>query len=1347
MRPGVVPIGRPIGGTEVYVLDRWLRPVPPGVVGQIYLGGVQLARGYLGQPGLTADRFIPDPHGAPGGRLYRTGDLGRMSADGVIEFVGRMDSQVKLRGFRIELGDVEAALNLVPGVTGSVVFLDGDRLLGYVAAPNQDTVTSLGLRAALAEKLPTYMIPAVLGVVPAIPLLPTGKADRSQLPPLRAAPHDDAECEPAPPATEAERQLAQIWAAVLDCDTPPVNVSFFVAGGDSLKSIELVIRAREHGLGLTVEDVFAHPTIRELGAVAQPVAEADDREEEPFALVAEESRQALAEDVEDAYPLSALLGGLVFESLSNPDYRLYITSLRIDGRFDEAALRDAVGVVTRRHPFLRSSVSLTGASEPLQLVHATVGDPVRVIDLQDLDTTEQQAQLESWLDRERHTRFNWSEPPLLRVSVHLLKPTGFQLTLAEPFLDGWSVTLTLTQLLEAYEDLLDGSQPDQEVRPSRYGAFLRAERAALDSDETRQFWAARLHAAQTAGSRLPRLAGGEALPSGYVRLEVDVPLATSDRLRGLARQLAVPLKSVLLAVHVQVLASLSGRAEVLTGLMANARPEARAGTQSVGLFLNVTPLLVRIQGSWRDLVRAVHTAEAETLPHRAYPFTAMLRDAAVTHPIDAVFNFTHFYPYQRVGRRGHIRIQGARATDQTLFPLTVQFRQDPMDSRLGLSLEFSAPGFSAAQRQGIAERYRQTLDQMSRGPDASCAVDQPPEPAEPDPDWSPASLHELFAIQARKDPDAIALHGPEPDQIWSYGRLSAAAAELRARLTTCGVRGGTPVGVCLPRSPELIATVLAVLMAGAGYVPLDPALPPARITELIDAARCAVVVVADSTRPRVHARTPLVDTASLPTRAQFSARNLRVAAEPSAPAYVMFTSGSTGPPKPVVVPHRAVVNRLRWGWETAPFRPSEVCCLKTPIGFVDSIAEMFSGLLHGVPTVIVPDSVQDPARLVQLLSRSGVSRITLVPSLLAEVLRLTVDLNATLPRLRHWTLSGEPLPDDLAAELMRRVPGARVWNLYGSTEVAADALAYQVQGDEGSPVIPLGRPITGVRAYVLDELGNFAPPGTAGEMVIGGRAVGTGYAGNPRLTAERFMPDPAGPAGARLYRTGDLVRCDPDGVFHYLGRGDRQIKVRGVRLEPVEIEMALRAHPTVAEAVVVQRGDSGRQPRLTGYVELVRPASAGDRPEAEVSSMLRTWLRERLSAAAVPEVFVLMTTWPRTPSGKIDHQVLPAPPVWGTATPRPHEPPETLAERELATLWRDRLGIERIDRYDDFFAMGGHSLHAILLAARVEERLGVPFSVSDLFEHPTLEAQAELVEKLVLADADARPTTVSKEES
>lgn len=1352
-----IPIGRPIAGTQAYVLDGRMRPVPPGVTGEIYLGGVQLARGYLGRPGLTANRFAPDPHGRPGSRLYRTGDLGRMTSGGVIEFGGRTDGQVKLRGFRIETGEIETALGRAPGVTASVVLLDGDRLIGYVATPD-DAVTPQALRASLAERLPDYMIPAAIVVLPAIPLLPTGKVDRSALPVPDSQAIGDATPSPAPPGTERERLLAAAWSEVLGCSEPPVNVSFFVAGGDSLKSIELVTRARSRGIGLTVENVFTHPTIRQLAAVARPVTATADGEEMPFALVEGRDRAAIPPGVQDAFPLSSLLSGLVFESLNNPGHRAYVTSLRVDGWFDEAAVRGAVASVVCRHPYLRSSVSLDVASEPLQLVHAAVDDPVSVIDLRDMDAGQQQDSLTRWLGEEPYRTFAWDKPPLLRVTVHLLGPAAFQLTLSEPFLDGWSVTLVITQFLAAYEQLLDGTEPSREPERSHYPAFLRAERAALASPETRRFWARWMKAAS--GSRLPRLAGNGEASAGYARLEVDIAPATADRLAALATELAVPVKSVLLAGHLRVLASLTGRARAVTALMANARPATSAGTSSVGLFLNTTPLAVPIQGSWSELVRAVHGAEAQTLPHRAFPYAAMLRDAGASQPAEAIFNFTHFHPYRRVGERGHVRISGLRATDQTMFPLTAQFRQDALTGRIGLALEFSI-GFTAGQRDDIARRYQRTLERLSLTPEASCvaesrAAEPPPEPTTARGQVrSGATLHSLFADQLSKHPNAVAFRGPGRDQAWSYSRLDDAARGLARQLARLGIRPGTQVGICLPRSPELVAAVIATLRLGAGYVPLDPMLPANRLANLAEAARCAAIVANTPTAGLIRGDLPMAR-ADLPASADDKVADPDLLQSAAAPAYVMFTSGSTGRPKPVAVPHEAVVNRLRWGWAQAPFWPGEVGCLKTPIGFVDSIAEMFSGLLSGVPTVIVPDHAQDPARIVDLLAREGVTRLTLVPSLLGEILRLPLDLAATLPRLRHWTLSGEPLPRDLAADLARRVPGATIWNLYGSTEVAADALAYRVTGGQAHPVVPLGRPIAGVTAFVMDELGNVAPPGTTGELVIGGLAVGTGYAGFPRMTADRFMPDPGGHPGARLYRTGDLAQRDEGGVFHFLGRADRQVKVRGVRVEPAETEMALRADPAVVEAVVAQRGGPDGRRRLVAYIE---PAGPVPPNWITFSEQLRAALRNRLHSPAIPELFVRMAAWPRTPSGKIDQLALPDPPVPGRSASSRHEVPATLAERELAALWRDHLGVDHIARDDSFFALGGQSLQAIMLASRVEDRFAIPFRVSDVFDNPTLRAQAELAETLLLAgDVSSAPpvstvspvspvSPVSKEES
>ncbi|WP_114946851.1 non-ribosomal peptide synthetase [Microvirga calopogonii] len=1304
-----VPIGRPIDNTQIHVLDQWMEPVPTGVVGEIWIGGVQVARGYVGRPALTAECFVADPFGPPGARLYRTGDLARVRADGLIEFVGRSDDQIKINGCRVEPGEIEAALLGIDGIAQAAVRLDdsahGARLVAVVAVRLPE-LTPDALRSTLAQRIPLPMIPSEFVLVDAIPLLPNGKLDRRGLREVRSYALDNAQCDRARPSTPDECLVAQAWRAVLGTADNDIDRSFFTAGGDSIRSIGLVAELRSRGLDVTVADVFRHSTIRSLAAHASQCKRANGRQPVAAAYSGETGSETL--------PLSRLLAQLVAASVSRTDYRAYLTAIRLTGPFCESALRRATAFVMAQHPSLRSAIVFEADAAVAQRVHPHVEPSLVVTDWRQLDPSAQERRLARWFSEERARRFDWSTPPLWRLMVHRLSDEAWSLTLVEPFLDGWSATLLLTQLVTAYGALIDGravasSQPDSDVQTT----FLQNEMRLLRSADARVFWRARMEALPA--TRLPCLA---AKPSrAPVRHEVELPPGLSHQLLAVADELSVSVKSVLLAAHVRTLAALTGQAEVATALMANARPETEAGGNAIGLFLNAVPIRAALaRHTWRRLIEDMHAAEAEALAFRAYPFAQMLEDAGTDFASDAVFNFTDFYPYRRFGDGSAIQVVDVRGFDQTYFPLTAQFRRDVAENTIRLALEFGREVDDQA-RSDVARCYRETLSDLAARPDGACAwwpravPPMAPRPAAAD------CLHLAFARQAAETPMAPAILSDTGD--WTYADLRTLVDALAGRLRAVGVGRGRRVAVCMERSPHLVASALAILSVGGAYVPLDPAHPDQRLAELYGLAGCSVVLATRATVGRLPGR-PLIcaDDGDHPAVEAPEP----VAYDPEAPAYVIFTSGSTGVPRAAIVPHRAVMSRLAWQWRTDPFEPGEVGSMRTPIGFVDSFCEMWATLLRGFPTMIVDDNGTDPARLVSALGSGGATRVTLTPSMLSEVLRLPIDLAASLPRLRRWSVSGEPFPVSLARELLSRIPGVRIVNLYGSTEVAADVTWHRVTGTEVGPSVPIGRPIDGVHVVVLDALGNAAEPGVEGELAIGGAAVGTGYLDDPVLTAERFVPDAIGMPGARLYLTGDLARVEHDGTLVCTGRADRQVKIRGIRVHPMEAEIALREQPGVLRAAVVGARDVSGETRLTAYVELDSNCHGGISPD-RLQRRLREALFARLPSAAVPSDYCIVDTWPRSPNGKLDTAALPRPlPRFGDAAP------ETPVERALADLWQTCLGAERVSRYDDFFALGGHSMRAIRLCSAISARFGIELDIADIFDRATLLEQANLVE-------------------
>ncbi|HSU17312.1 amino acid adenylation domain-containing protein, partial [Longimicrobium sp.] len=802
---GGSPIGVPIPDLSLHVLDSRMEPVPPGVPGELFVGGAGVARGYLNRPELTAGRFVRDPFSAdPAARLYRTGDRARRRADGELEYLGRADQQVKIRGFRIETGEVEAVLAAHPEVSAAAVVARDEgggerRLVAYVvAAPGTAARPASALRAHVAERLPDYMVPAAFVALDALPLTGNGKLDRRALPAPEEAEGARAADAYVAPATPAEVELAEVYREVLGVERVGVDDNYFALGGDSIRSVLVVAAARRRGLAISIRQLHRHQTVRDLAAAATPAAarpQAPDPAAQPFALLDPRARGALPGDVEDAYPASQVQLGMLYHTERDPASRIYyeVIGFRIRTRFDEAALREALRRLAARHPVLRTSFDLAARPEPVQRVHRHAEIPLEVTDLRAAGA----AGDEAWMEREKGRGFDWRVAPLLRFHAHILPESAFRLVVAQhhALLDGWSVASLLTELLRLFTALRDGSEDPTGAPPAaRFRDFVALERQALASAESRAFWSRVMDGAPAA--ILPPREGSDApRPDDAPYLDLVLPASVAEGLARVAAGAGVPLKTVLLAVHLRVLALLSGSDEVVTGYVTSGRPETEDGERVLGLFLNTVPLRVEVAGgTWLELVRRTWAAEEALLPHRRFPLSAIVREAGRT-PFETAFNFVHFHVYETLAAGGVV-LEREEFFQKTEVPLLANFHVNSTTGVLALRLEYDPARLGEAQVRSAGGWYLRGLEAAAAAEPATPLARLPlvgPEEREAllAPGRAAASfpvaerLERRFERRAAERPEAPALSFE--GATLAYGEVNERANRLAHRLRALGV--------------------------------------------------------------------------------------------------------------------------------------------------------------------------------------------------------------------------------------------------------------------------------------------------------------------------------------------------------------------------------------------------------------------------------------------------------------------------------------------------------------------------------------------------------------------------------
>jgi amino acid adenylation domain-containing protein len=1288
-----VPIGRPISNTAAVLLDRGLRPVPPGVPGELCAGGAGLARGYLRRPDLTAERFVPNPVGGIGGeRLYRTGDLARMRAGGEIEFLGRIDQQVKIRGFRVEPGEIEAVLAAHPAVKEAAVVVRGagaDRSL-MACLVVEDAGVEAAMRSYLRERLPEPMIPAAWIFLEALPLNPNGKVDRRALARLAPVGLAAGAAEPAPPRTPLEERLAAIWTELLGVERIGVHDSFFDLGGHSLLAVRVASKVREaFGVELPLRTLFESPTLAELAA---RIADGRKTKQAPLRRRLPGERVPLSFGQERLWFLDQLDPG-------SPAYNIP-AAVRLTGRLDAAALAASLGEILRRHEALRTRFA-TDAEGVIQEIEPARPRPLSQVDMRALPAAPRGREIHRVAEAAGRRPFDLARGPLLRIFLvraaddeHILA-----LTLHHIVFDGWSLGVFARELAALYRAFVLG-RPSPLPEPGlQYADFAVSQREQLRGaamDEEIGWWKGRL-AGAPAFLALPadrprpavqRFHGGYQLE----RLDARVESAVQAH----ARKTGATPFMVLLAVLDSLLARYTGQTDLVVGTPVAGRDRAEV-EGLIGLFLNTLVLRADLSGdpSFGRLLERVRETTLEAFGHAVLPFERLVDELAPERDLSHAPVFQVLFVLQNTPG------EPFELPDLTLAPVEVDTATSKFDLVLnatetgdGLSLlwMFNREIYDPTRIARLRGHFAVLLDAALADPAARLS-DLPLLTAaerrqlfewnDTANGWQPEpAIHDLIGAQAARTPDAVALSFA--GETLTYGEMWDRSGRVAAHLAAQGVRPDELIGISAERSLEMVTGLLGILRAGAAYVPIDPGYPAERIAFMLEDSGVSV----------------LLDEAAI--RDLPSAHPRRVAVDPDSLAYMIYTSGSTGRPKGAMNSHRALRNRLLWMQEAYGLAADDRVLQKTPFSFDVSVWEFFWPLMVGARLVIArPGGHQDPAYLVQTIARERITTLHFVPSMLRVFLEAPGVESCV--SIRRVICSGEALPAELVRRFSEILSGIELHNLYGPTEAAVDVTAWPC-GDEGVAV-PIGRPIANTAIHILDPLFHPVPVGVPGELCIGGVQPARGYHRRPELTAETFVPDPFG-AGSRLYRTGDLARWRPDGAIEYLGRIDFQVKIRGLRIELGEIEAALASHPAVRDAVVV-----AKDARLVAYV--VGEADA---------SILRGHLAPSLPEYMIPSAFVFLDAMPLSPNGKVDRKALPEPGAVIVAETERVEP-RTALERFLAGLWSEALGVP-VGIHDSFFDLGGNSITGAVLVNRLQRELGEIVHVVVIFDAPTVAKMA-----------------------
>nr|WP_277344895.1 non-ribosomal peptide synthetase [Paenibacillus thiaminolyticus] len=1324
----LVPIGRPLPNHRVYIVGANDQLLPIGIPGELCISGAGVARGYLNRPELTEERFVDNPF-EPGTRMYRTGDLAKWLPDGNIEYLGRIDHQVKIRGYRIELGEVEAQLLKTASVQEAVAIAreDGDRqpyLCAYIVADKE--LTSGELRNALSQALPGYMVPSCFVQLEHMPLTPNGKIDRKALPEPDGSMHTGADY--VAPRTAVEGQLAQIWQEVLGLPRIGVKDHFFDIGGHSLRATALVAKLhKEMGIEMPLREVFQYPTIEQMAEVI--TGKEDHAAYRSIPITEESAYYPLSSAQKRLYILSQMEGGEL--SYNMPGV------LEMEGALDRERLEEAFRQLIRHHETLRTGFELFGGAA-VQRVHQDVEFAVEHVRVKE---EEANAHL-----REFMRPFDLRQPPLLRARLLELEPERHLLLFDMHHIisDGASMGLFLREFAQLYEG---AELPPLRIQYKDYAAWQQGEMQRERMRKQEAYWL------EVFGGEIPVLD----LPADYIRplvrsfegntfhFVIDQP--RSEKVRQLALQTGTTLYMVLLAAYTTLLSKYSGQEDIIVGTPIAGRAHADL-EPLVGMFVNTLAMRNAPSGekTFQEYLQEVKEHTLSAYENQDYPFEELVSKLDVSRDMSRNPIFDTMFVLQNI-EQSEVSLEGLTCklypNDHHIAKFDLTFSLTEEAEGIAGSIEYACSLYEEETIERMAGHFKQVLDTILSDPNrklSSIEIISPEEKAQILETFNDTAadyprdktIHQLVEEQAERTPDRAAVVY-EGSQL-TYRELNTKANQLARTLRAEGVRPDQPVGLLAERSLEMIVGMLAIMKAGGAYVPMDPEYPEERIGYMLEDSGAKLLLTQSHLQKceSFDGKCLMLDDERMYSEA---GSNLEPMSGPDSLAYVIYTSGTTGKPKGVMVEHRGLCNLKPLFDDTLHIGEQDHVVQFASLSFDASCWEMFKAFFTGA-TLYIPakETILDPRLFEDYMSRHRITAALLPPTYAAAL------TPGNLPSLKKLITGGSASSVDLVQQWQDRV---LYFNAYGPTEDsivttiwpattvadAGNAAAGNAVATAGNAVAPvgnviapdgklvsIGRPIPNHRVYIVGANDQLLPVGIPGELCISGAGVARGYLNRPELTGERFVDNPFEP-GARMYRTGDLAKWLPDGTIEYLGRIDHQVKIRGYRIELGEVEAQLLKIASVQEAVAIAREDGDGQPYLCAYIVADKEMTAGE---------LRSALSQELPGYMVPSCFVQLEHLPLTPNGKIDRKALPAP-DGSMHTGADDVAPRTAVEAQLAQIWQEVLGLPRIGVKDHFFDIGGHSLRATTLVAKLHKEMGIEMPLREVFQYPTIEQMAEVI--------------------